>query len=398
MRAVRFELKAVRHDGVVSLDYQALDERDAVQQAQSQGYTVLTVRPSRTLASFWPGIRETFPLVLFSQELLVLLDAGLPLVESIETLAEKERKRDIKTVLMRIAGILRQGQTFSSALQQFPEAFPTLYVATIRASEKTGSIGQALGRYVAYQTQLEAVRKRLMNASIYPVLLMLVGGLVSLFLLVYVVPKFSHIYEERSVDLPLFSQLLIGWGRLLEGHGLLVMAVLGGILALAVYVSCLKAVRSRIAAILWRIPAVGDRLRVYQLARFYRTLGMLLRGGMAVVPALELASGLLHAGLREGLTVATRAISEGHSFSQAMEQNGLTTGVALRMLIVGEQGGNMGEMMERAAAFHEEEVARWVDWFSRLFEPLLMAFIGVAIGIIVILMYLPIFELAGNLR
>jgi len=398
VRAVRFELKAVRHDGVVSLDYQALDERDAVQQAQSQGYTVLTVRPSRTLASFWPGIRETFPLVLFSQELLVLLDAGLPLVESIETLAEKERKRDIKTVLMRIAGILRQGQTFSSALQQFPEAFPTLYVATIRASEKTGSIGQALGRYVAYQTQLEAVRKRLMNASIYPVLLMLVGGLVSLFLLVYVVPKFSHIYEERSVDLPLFSQLLIGWGRLLEGHGLLVMAVLGGILALAVYVSCLKAVRSRIAAILWRIPAVGDRLRVYQLARFYRTLGMLLRGGMAVVPALELASGLLHAGLREGLTVATRAISEGHSFSQAMEQNGLTTGVALRMLIVGEQGGNMGEMMERAAAFHEEEVARWVDWFSRLFEPLLMAFIGVAIGIIVILMYLPIFELAGNLR
>ena len=398
MRAVRFELKAVRHDGVVSLDYQALDERDAVQQAQSQGYTVLTVRPSRTLASLWPGFRETFPLVLFSQELLVLLDAGLPLVESIETLAEKERKRDIKTVLMRIAGILRQGQTFSSALQQFPEAFPTLYVATIRASEKTGSIGQALGRYVAYQTQLEAVRKRLMNASIYPVLLMLVGGLVSLFLLVYVVPKFSHIYEERSVDLPLFSQLLIGWGRLLEGHGLLVMAVLGGFLALAVYVSCLKAVRSRIAAILWRIPAVGDRLRVYQLARFYRTLGMLLRGGMAVVPALDLASGLLHAALREGLTVATRAISEGQSFSQSMEQNGLTTGVALRMLIVGEQGGNMGEMMERAAAFHEEEVARWVDWFSRLFEPLLMAFIGVAIGIIVILMYLPIFELAGNLR
>lgn len=395
---MQFELKAVRDGGVVSLDYQALDERDAVQQAQSQGYAVLTVRPRRTLAGLWPGFREKFPLVLFSQELLVLLDSGLPLVESIETLAEKERKRDIKAILERIAGILRQGQTLSSALQQFPQTFPTLYVATIRASEKTSDLGQALTRYVAYQTQLDTVRKRLINASIYPLLLILIGGLVSLFLLVYVVPKFSRIYEERSIDLPLFSQLLINWGRLLEGHGLLVTAALAGLLALVIYALRLTAVRAWIETRLWRIPAIGDRFQIYQLARFYRTLGMLLRGGMPVVPALELASGLLHPALRERLAAATRAISEGRSISQAMEANGLTTAVAVRMLNVGEQGGNMGEMMERAAAFHDEEIARWVDWFSRLFEPLLMAFIGLVIGVIVILMYMPIFELAGNLR
>ena len=394
---MRFELKAIGPGGgVEAIDFQAPDQSTAVRQLEGRGYTVLSVRAKRSFGLAWPGGGERFPLVLFSQELRVLLNAGLPLVEAIDTLAQKERREDSRALLERLSAVLRQGQLLSAALQEFPQAFPLLYVATVRASEKTGDLSPALARYVAYAVQLEAIRKRVVNASIYPLLLIAVGGLVSLFLLLYVVPRFGSIYAERGGDLPLFSRLLLGFGQAVNTHGLLVLGALAALLAAAVYLW--KAYRTRIGDALWRLPAIGERLKVYQLARFYRTIGMLLRGGMPLVAALDMGAALLHPLLRERLVAASRAISEGRGVSQSMDANGLTTPVALRMLAVGEKSGNMGEMLEQIAAFHDEEMARWVDWFTRLFEPILMALIGLAIGVIVILMYMPIFELAGNLQ
>ena len=395
---MRFELKAITQDGrVESLDFQATDEASARQHAESRGYTVLALRRRAGLPVAWGG-GERFPVVFFSQELMVLLEAGLPLVDAIETLAEKERRADFRAVLERIGGILRQGRSFSAALEQLPQTFPPLYVATVRAAERTSDLGPALARYVAYQNQLEAIRKRLLNASIYPMLLLGVGGLVSLFLMLYVVPRFSRIYEERATDLPLFSKALLAWGQLLEGHGVLVMGVLVGLAIGCLYGLRTGAVRARLADILWRAPAIGERMKLYQLARFYRTIGMLLRGGMPLVAALDMGAELLHPALRARLASARRAISEGRQVSASMDGNGLTTPVALRMLVVGERSGNMGEMMDRIAAFHDEEISRWVDWFTRLFEPILMAVIGLVIGAIVILMYMPIFEIAGSLQ
>jgi general secretion pathway protein F len=395
---MRYHLKAIAHDGQVELfDVDALDEASARQQAEGRGYTVLAVRRrSLLLGGLRPGAR--FPVVLFSQQLLVLIGAGLPLVDAIDTLGETERRDDFRAALAHVAASLRQGQPFSAALAQLPHVFSPLYVATVRAAERTSDLAPALGRYVAYQTQLEALRKRLQNAAIYPLLLLGVGGLVSLFLLLYVVPRFSRIYEERAVDLPLFSKLLLSWGQLVEGHGMLILGLLIG-LALAAFAALrTTAVRARIGNALWRVPGIGERIKIYQLARFYRTSGMLLRGGMPLVTALDMAGALLHAGLQEQLQAARRAISEGQQVSASMERNGLATPVALRMLAVGEQSGNMGEMMDRIAAFHDEEMLRWVDWFTRLFEPILMGVIGLVIGSIVVLMYMPIFELAGSLR
>jgi len=219
---------------------------------------------------------------------------------------------------------------------------------------------------------------------------------VSLFLLLYVVPRFAHIYEERGADLPLASRLLLAWGEAVQAHGGLMLALLGGLLVAGFYI--VRNSRTRIGNALWRVPAIGERLKVYQLARFYRTIGMLLRGGMPLVAALELGAQLLHPVLRERLVAARRAISEGRNVSQSLEASGLTTPVALRMLAVGERSGSMGEMLEQIAAFHDEELSRWVDWFTRLFEPILMALIGLVIGAIVILMYMPIFELAGGIQ
>ena len=391
---MRFELKAIGPGGdVEAVDFRAPDEATAVQALEGRGYTVLSVRSRR---NFLQGSGQRFPLVLFSQELRALLAAGLPLVESVDTLAQKERDQEWRAVLEGISKALKQGQPLSAALEQYPRGFGPLYIATVRAAERTSDLAPSLARYIAYATQLEAIRKRVVNAAIYPMLLIAVGGMVALFLLLYVVPRFGKIYAERGADLPLFSRWLLAWGQAVDQHGLLVLGVLAALIAAAIYL--LRTYRAKFTDFLWRLPALGERLKVYQLARFYRTIGMLVRGGTPLVAALETSGELLHPLLRERLALASRAIAEGQRFSAAMEANGLTTPVAARLLAVGESGGNIGEMLENIAAFHDEEMARWVDWFTRLFEPLLMALIGLVIGIIVILMYMPIFELAGGLQ
>ena len=156
--------------------------------------------------------------------------------------------------------------------------------------------------------------------------------------------------------------------------------------------------REALVHALWSVPALGSRMRTYQLARLYRATGMLLRGGIAFPRAIEMVMGLLAGVLAANLSRALAEVREGRSISDSLERHGLTTPIALRMLAVGERSGNMGEMMEKAAAFFEQELERWVDWFVRLFEPLLMILIGLVIGVIVLLMYMPIFDLAGNLQ
>ncbi len=395
---MQFEIKALRSGvGVCVLSIAAANESDAANLAKNQGYAVLSVKGSTGLPSFKKS-SNWFPLVLFSQELLALLDAGLSLVEALEALAEKERHSEARKVFDAIVARLYEGQNLSAALQDFPAVFPPLFVATIRASEKTGGLSEALGRFVAYQSQLDFVRKKIVSASIYPVLLMAVGGLVVLFLMAYVVPKFSVIYEGSSASLPWLSQLLLQWGVLLKTHGQLVLLLVAGALAAAVYGLTRPSLREFLLLKLWDIPALGERMHVYQLARFYRTLAMLLKGGIPVVSALDMVSGLLQPALRGRLKLASLAIREGQTISRAMEVQELTTPVALRMLRVGERTGNMGEMMERIAAFYDEEMARWVEWFTKMFEPILMALIGLVIGVIVILMYMPVFDLAGSIQ
>jgi len=397
---MRFQVKAVKSGvgQVVSLLLDARDARDANEQAQAQGYMVVGVQPLRALS--WPQSLGTarFPLVLFTQELLALLRSGISLLEAIETLTEKESRGATATVLAGIAQRLKQGQSFSSSLQAFPQTFPDLYVSTVRASERSGGLPEALARYVAYQTQLDGVKKHLVSASIYPAILIIVGGLVCMFLLGYVVPRFSHIYEDIGGDLPWLTRVLMAWGAFVEKRGLLLLGFVGGIVATLVVWLRQPSAKLWIGRQLERIPALGERARVYQLTRFYRTVGMLLAGGTPVTQALGMVSGLLDQQLRQRLELATRSIREGQPISVSLHGQRLTTPVALRMLRVGERTGQMGEMMERIAVFHEEELARWVERFTRIFEPLLMALIGVVIGGIVVLMYFPIFELAGSMH
>ncbi|ADI29109.1 type II secretion system F family protein [Methylotenera versatilis] len=393
---MEFQVKAVRGKEMVLLSISAAHAQDALAQVQARGFTPITAKSTGSALSNRQN--KKFPLALFSQELLALLEAGLNLVEAIETLAEKEQGNQIKHTLDALLQALYQGQTFSSALEQQPLIFPVLYIATVRASEKTGDLPEALSRYVSYEQQLGLVRKKIVSSSIYPILLMAVGGLVILFLLGFVVPKFSRIYEGTGGNLPFLSQVLLAWGLFLESHGKELLTFVVLFIAGLVFGLSQASVRKSIIQLIWKIPALGKRLRIFQLARFYRTLGMLLKGGTSIIVALDSVAGLLDVVLQAKMKQASAAIQEGQTISVAMEQAGLTTPIALRMLRVGERGGRIGDMMERIASFYDEELARWIDWFTKLFEPILMLLIGLVIGVVVLLLYMPIFELAGNIQ
>jgi len=391
---MQFTVKAVGAEGLVSLSLEAPDPADARRQAAKRGYAVLKVRARRVSVL---GARR-FPLVLFTQELLALLNAGLGVVEALQGLADKHQDAGAGEIVRKVLNSLYQGLPLSKAIEAMPEAFPPIYVEIVRASEKTSNLPQALSRFVAYQQRLHAVRAKLVNASIYPVLLLGVGVIVTLFLIGYVVPRFSAVYVDLNRDLPFFSRLLLGWGDLLNRYAGIVAAVAlaaGGGAAAAL---ARPDLRRRVANMLWKLPVIGERLRVFHLARFYWTLGMLLRGGIPAVPALEMAGGLLGFVSRESLTLVIGDVREGKPLSQAMERRGLTTPIALRLLRVGERSGDFGGAMEHIASFYDEELTRSVDLLTRLFEPLLMCAIGLVIGAIVLLMYMPIFDLAGSLQ
>ena len=396
---MEYEVKVLRgNEGLSSLLLEAMDAHDAEAQAKAQGYSIIASHAKQVWSPLNLSRKTKFPLVLFSQELVALLSAGLSLIEVLETLTEKEEQPEVKNTLLKIISLLYEGHNLSYALEQSPNDFPALYVATVRSSEKTSSLPEVLSRYVVYQVQMEGIKRKVITSSIYPVLLAVVGMLVVLFLMVFVVPSFSHIYEDMGGDLPLMSRLLMRWGQFLDAHWRLFLA---GILALSV--GFLVAVMQPASKLwlkqkLWELPAIGKRLHLYQMARFYRSLGMLLQGGMPILVALKLVSGLLQESMREQLKHASLSIQEGVSIAQAMEKYSLVTPLAVRLLRVGERTGQMGEMMERIAAFYEEETVRWVERFVKLFEPLLMIFVGLLVGVIVVLMYFPIFELAGSIK
>lgn len=398
---MRFDLKAYREpDGVTVLALDAADLASARRDAETLGYRVLSARAASRFSVERLFAGQGFSAPLFGQELLALLDAGMSLGEAIAILAGKAKHPEAKRILGELHRLVGEGRTFSRALETAAGAFPPLLVATVRASERTGNLPEALRRYLAYHRQLNGLRDRVVSASVYPLLLVGVGALVVLFLLGYVVPRFSKVYEDiGEAHLPLLSRLLMHWGQAAGDHAVALGLGFVALCALLAHALARPDVRAALERRLWRLPAVGEQLRIYQLARFTRTVAMLLKGGVPLVSALDMTGDLLRQpALQAGLDAARKTIREGRGVSDAFGAHGLATDVGTRLLVVGERSGELGETMERIAGFYDDEIARSVEWFSRLFEPALMLAIGLLIGGIVVLMYLPIFELASSIQ
>jgi general secretion pathway protein F len=384
---------------VVALTLEAPSAAAARDAANERGLSAFSVEGGkRALTLPRLGRKSGFRTGLFTVELLSLLDAGLNLVEAMQTLAEKEPAGERQEVLSGMVAAINRGEPFSQAVAAFPQHFSPLYVATIKASERTGNVKEALARYIAYQEELERVKKKVVSASIYPVILMVVGTLVIGFLMLYVVPRFAQVYEDMRHTLPFFSQLLLTFGSFVGKHGFFMFSAFILCVGSAAWALSRPAVRAELNRRIWALPGLGSRMKTYQLARLYRTAGMLMRAGIPALRALEMVQDLLAAHLRPQLGQARALIEQGHAMSAALGAAGLATPVAARMMLVGERSGDMGRMLGEIARFHDDEVARFVDWFTRAFEPVLMTVLGLAVGAVVVLMYMPIFELAGNIK
>jgi general secretion pathway protein F len=396
---VQYEVRALRSKEVISLVLEAGSEAEARAQVTAQSLRPLSITAHAATASLGPSRgRANFTLLFFSQELLALLEAGLSIVESMETLHSKETRPEARALYGRIRQSLTEGRRFSEALESAGPIFPALYVGIVRAAEHTSNLPDALARYIEYQIRVDVVRGKVISASVYPLILCCVGLLVIGFLAGYVVPRFSAVYQSSGRPLPAVSAALLSVHDLVFSHpqwgALLSLALVGAGIA------GWHALRRHggMVALIERLPGMAPRVHLYSLARLYLTLGMLVDGGLPIVASLGMVEAMLTPSLRSKLRAATAQIRTGASFTDAFEQYGLTTQVSVRFLRVGERSSKLGEMLTRSARYYDGEIARWIDWFTKAFEPLLMAFIGLVVGVIVILLYMPIFDLAGSFQ
>ncbi len=381
-----------------------MSETEAIRKASARGLRVLAVESLSAASTRSPASNTTsrsktpFPILLFSQEFLALLDAGLNLMEALATLHAKERQPTTRSVLEELLRLLREGKNFSDVLAAFPQHFPAVYVATMRASERTGDLPQALQRFIGYQLQFDTIRKKLVSAAIYPAMLLVVGGFVTLFLLGYVVPRFSVVYESSGREMPWVSTLLLTFGKFINQYWPFVLASLVVVVASLISLLTRPAGRALLLAQVLRLPWLTSKADEFRLSRFYRAVSLLLASGIALPRALGMVDGLLGVAQQLRLAQGRLAVEQGQSLSVALMGADLASPVAESLIKVGERSGQLAEMLDRTARFHDEELSRWLDWASRLLEPILMTVIGLVIGAVVVLMYMPILDLAGSLQ
>jgi general secretion pathway protein F len=376
------------------IDVDAVSAEEARRFVESSGGRLLDLRQLR--ASWHSKSRgATFNLSVFNQQLHSLLDAGQPVVDAIDILGHNDRRGRHRAIYDTLLQGLQAGRQLSEAMANLPSIFPPLYVAMVRASETTGTVRASIRRFMQYQRQVDEIRGKLVSAAIYPAILLSVSFVVIAFLMLYVVPRFSAVFDDVAVRNHASAGFVQIWGGFVRHHAVLAWSgFLFGvtmILVLALH----PRVRGGLYRKLLTAPWIGEKVWILQLARMYRTLGMLLRSGVSVLAAMRMTAGSLPLAMQADIRVATQSVSEGKPMSVVMAECGLSTEVAQRLLVAGESSGNLDEMMERIADFYDQEMATWIDTAGRLIEPALMVGIGLVIGAIVLMLYAPIFDLAN---
>jgi len=362
-----------------------------------EGLTVLSVDATEKLKS----IRrlQHFDPVLFCEELRTLLSSGMSLVEAIDTLCSKDEDGYKQVVLRQIHQRLLDGKQFSSALElnQFP--FSPLLVASIKASERSSRIEVALEEYINYETMGRELGRKLVSAAIYPSLVIGFGAAVSMFMIAYVVPRFARVYDDYSRSLSLSTTVLLHVGVFFsENFAAIVCCLLSALFGIFLLYKNgkLKAIS---LAILSKSTTARYYLKIYQLARIYQTLSMLLRGGYTLSDAIPLAQNLAFDGdLRDRIGLARERILEGRRFSAALAEYNLTDTVTERLLQVGERSGSLAKVMDVIAQNAREEFTVFLERTTRLAEPILLMAVAIMIGVIIVMMYMPIFDLAGGIQ
>lgn len=390
---MRFRVKVLDASMAVSiLDIDAANASEARHVAAASGLRVLDLRPLSGIGR--PTRQAAFNLSVFNQQLYSLLEAGQTLTDAIDVLGRNDRRGKHRAVYDTLLQALHEGNQLSSAMAALPSVFPPLYVAMVQASETTGTVRAAIERFMRYQRQVDEIRGKLTAAATYPAILLGVGFIVIAFLMLYVLPRFSAVYDDAGSTATSDGFVQV-WGTFVRNNTVMAWSAVGAVGAAAVALVLNAGMRGAAYRRILATPWIGERIFVLQLGRLYRTLGMLLRSGISVIAAMRMTEASLPEVMQGKLSKALKAVSEGKALSLVMAECELSTEVAQRLLLAGESSGNLDEMMERIADFYDQETTIWIDTASRLVEPILMITIGLVIGGIVLMLYSPIFDLAN---
>lgn len=366
-----------------------------------QGYFVFTIK-KKPLQFLWEqGVTrrkiDNKGLLTFNQELLTLIKAGLPIIQALDTILEKADRGYLSETLREVREDVKGGIALSDSLERYPKAFPHLYVASVRAGERTGDLPLTIRRYIAFLKRVEEVRKKFLSALVYPAILVTVAFLAISFLLVYVVPTFSQVYADAGSQLPLPTQILIAFSTNLKRYFLVVVALIVlGVIAFNRW-STTYSGRYWVDNIKIKFPFVGEVFSKFSIAAFTRTLATVIGSGIPIVEALKMAVGTLNnVVLEKKILHAIVRVEEGGGLSAAMEAANVLPPLALRMLGVGETTGSLEQMLTDISEYFEAEIDTRLHLLTTAIEPAIMIFMGLVVGIIIITMYLPIFKIAGT--
>lgn len=382
---------------------EAGSEQELRERLAEQGYLVYWIRPRLGVSELARGWRrpkrvnlEKF--LIFNQQFVTLVRAGLPILKGLDLLASRITDAKLARWISAVRDEVRNGALLSEAFRR-QGVFPPVYISSIMAGEKSGSLTEVLERYISYQKLALAVRKKLLVSLIYPSLLVFLVCCLVVFLVTYVVPNFAQLYETMEANLPRITQILIAVGTTARAYVLgAFLAVVAGLLALRVW-AARESSQEKLDRLKLKLPVAGDIWIKYQVAQFSRVLSTLLMGGIPLVQALETAAESLGSSLlRKALAQAQKQVREGQPLSAGLRSSGIFPGLAIDMIEVGESTGALPGMLTSVAEFFEDDVSTRLTAALSLVEPAIMITMGVFVAFVLVALYLPIFSLADTLR
>jgi type IV pilus assembly protein PilC len=371
------------------------------QSLEEQGFFVFEIR-KKPLQFLWDKgyARQKVnnkDLISFNQELLVLTKAGLPIVKSLDGILENIEKGTLAEILQSVREDIKGGAALSDAFERYPKAFPRLYIASIRAGERTGDLPKTIKRYIEFLKRAERLKKKLLASLLYPMILITVASMAIALLLLYVVPTFTQIYADSGSQLPMATRYLIAFTSFLKSNVLFfLIMVVAGVVLFRRWVST-ETGRYWVDNFKLRLPFVGNLVTKYAVVSFTRTFATVVGSGVPIVESLKMSVGTLNNKILERkLLEAITRVEEGSRLSTALESVDMMPPLALRMLAVGESTGSLEEMLVDISEFYEQEVEGRLTFLTTIIDPAIMLSMGLVIGIIVLTMYLPIFNIAST--
>jgi type IV pilus assembly protein PilC len=393
-----FAYKVVREDGTsVNDEAMAADAGDLRRDLEARGYLILSIAEKKAGLRGGRGNAKDF--LIFNQEFVTLVKAGLPILQSLEILRKRTEKPGFRTVLESIIQEIKGGKALSDAMVNHPLYFPPLYTATVRAGEKSGALVDVLKRFIVYQKKMLVIRRKFTTALAYPVFLVIALIAVLMLFFLYIIPNFTQMYSDQAGKLPLLTSLLISFTSTLTSYA---PFILGAIIAAGTGIYLWQKTdtgKQVIDTIKLRIPLVRTLLTQYILSQLTRTLATVLRGGIPLVQSLDTTAGVINNRVIAGrLTEARNLVTEGTSLANAFERTRLAPDMTVRMVEVGESSGDLPQMLEDVAEFYDQEVDNRLTVLTTMIEPVLMLTMGIVIAVIVVALYLPIFEMGARLK